>query len=172
MFRYICKSGALGVCGLCVFSTLAFASVPQKIEQSGNWAAYTLAEGEGKICYMASEPVDAKGNYSSRGKIYALITHKPSENSKNVFSYIAGYTYKKDSKVEVTVDGKKFSLFTQDDTAWAHTSEDDQGLSDAIKNGSKLIIKGVSSKGTETTDVFSLKGATAAYKSITQECYK
>lgn len=150
--------------------TVAQASEPQLLSTHGDWSAYTFKENGNKVCYMASTPRKAEGNYTKRGEIYALITHRPAENTKDVFSYIAGYDYKVDSDVKLKISSKEFTLFTQDDTAWAPDSETDRDLAKSVKGGSTMIIRGMSRRGTKTTDTFSLKGSTAAYKAISKAC--
>ena len=152
-------------------STAQAQSKPRQIgTTSGKWTAYVLVEKGQKVCYMVSQPIKAQGKYTSRGDIYALITHRPSENTKNVFSYITGYKYKSGSKVTVKVNGKTFELFTQDDTAWTPDPESDRKLAEAIRAGSSMVVKGTSSRGTLTTDTFSLSGSSDAFRKISKEC--
>lgn len=138
----------------------------------GKWTAYTLSEGGGTVCYMAAQPDKAEGRYNRRGEIFALITHRPAEGTKNVFSYIAGYEYKVGSDVKLTIDGQSFTLFSQDDTAWAPDAATDEKIANAIRKGSKMVVKGVSTRGTETVDTFSLKGSGSAHDAINAACVK
>lgn len=153
-----------------VFSPAAYASEPTLLSTHDAWSAYTFKENGNTVCYMASEPIKEEGNYSRRGKIYALITNRPAEGSKNVFSYIAGYPYKEASEAILQIDGTKFSLFTQDESAWAPDAETDGRIANAVRQGSKMIVKGTSRRGTLTTDTFSLKGSSAALDAITKAC--
>ena len=146
------------------------ASEPRLIATHGDWKAYTFRENGNKVCYMAAQPKKAIGNYTKRGKIYALITHRPAENTKDVFSYIAGYPYKGSSDVNVKIDAQNFVLFTQNDTAWAPDSPMDVKLARAIQKGSDMVVNGTSSRGTLTTDTFSLSGSSKAYRTISEEC--
>ena len=156
---------------LCVVTvSSAMASEPKLIGTYGDWAAYSYMENGKKVCYMASQPKTAVGNYTRRGDIFALITHRPAENTKNVFSYMTGYSYKSDSSVKIDIGGRKFNLFTQGDTAWAADAGADNALTAAIKGGSSMIVKGTSSRGTLTTDSFGLSGSSKAYNKISQEC--
>lgn len=158
--------------GLCVIATgvQAQASEQKEIGRFGAWAAYVFEENGGNVCYMAAKPSSSEGKYSRRGDVVAMITHRPGEGTKNVFSYMGGYGYKKGSNVELSVDGKKFTLFTQNDMAWAADSAADANLAEALKKGSKMVVKGVSGKGTETKDTFVLKGSTKAYEAISKAC--
>lgn len=155
-----------------VFAPASFAKTlkPRLLIQDGDWKAYVLVEGGQKVCYMVSQPVKEEGKYSSRGDIYALVTHRPAEGTTDVFSYIAGYRYKDGAEVNLSVDGRSFKLFTQGDTAWAEDPATDKKISASIRAGSKLVVKGASSRGTQTTDTFSLKGSGGAYKAISKEC--
>lgn len=146
------------------------AADPQQIGKFDDWTSYKLMEGKNKVCYMVSKPVKAKGKYTNRGEIFALITHRPSENTKDVFSYITGYTYKPGSDATVTIDGTRYMLFTQDDTAWAPDAQADEKLAKAIQKGSKMFVRGTSRYGTLTTDTYSLKGSGSAYDAISKEC--
>ena len=148
----------------------AQASEPTLIGNYGSWAAYSFTEDGSKVCYMASQPKKAEGNYTRRGEIFALITHRPAENTKNVFSYITGYEYKPASDATVKIDGKRFSLFTQDETAWAPDAARDNKLALSVRAGSNMVVTGTSKRGTLTTDTFSLKGSSAAHDAISKEC--
>ena len=119
---------------------------------------------------MASQPEKAQGNYTRRGEIFALITHRPGDDSFDVVSFVAGYTYKKNQDVSVNIDGRKFTLFTQADTAWTSDAATDKALADAIQAGNKMVVVGYSTRGTKTTDTYSLAGSSAAYDAITSAC--
>lgn len=148
----------------------AMANNAVQISEHGKWTAYYFIENGQKVCYMTSTPITDAGDYTKRGEIAAFITHWPSKASKDVFSYVAGYTYKSGSDVNISVAGKKYSLFTQGEMAWATDEATDKRLISSIKKGSKMIVKGTSSRGTATTDTYSLDGSTAAYNAITQAC--
>ena len=119
---------------------------------------------------MVSQPRKEEGNYTQRGDVFALITHRPAENSRDVFSYIAGYSYKPESEVTVTVGNQNFILFTEGESAWTPDQATDNKLTDAIRRGNSFVVKGVSARDTKTIDTFGLKGSSAAYKTISEEC--
>ena len=148
-------------------------AVAQGIERVGDfsdWSAFQFSEDGSAACYMASQPKNSEGNYKRRGDIYAIVTHRPGENRRDEVSIIAGYTFKKDSSVEVSIGSKKFQLFTQDDGAWAPDKESDKALVQAMIKGATMVVKGTSSRGTLTTDTYSLRGFTKAYQAINKAC--
>ena len=153
-------------------TTMASAQEPQTIGRNSDWIAYTYQSGGKTVCYMASTPTKAEGNYSKRGHIYALVTHHPDADSQGEFSIVTGYTYKTDSEVEVEIGGQKFSLFTDKDRAWAPDARTDSSIVAAMIKGSKMTVSGVSSRGTKTADTYSLSGFTATKKLIDGKCGK
>ncbi|MGC2854778.1 invasion associated locus B family protein [Novispirillum sp. DQ9] len=163
-------AAAVAVVALAAAPTASRAADPQLIGTFGAWTAYTFQEGAGKVCYMAAQPRKAEGDYSSRGDIFALVTHRPAENSNNVISIVAGYPYKEGSEVALTVGRTAFTLFTHGDRAWARTSQIDTQISQAIRKGSDMVVKGTSQRGTVTTDTYSLSGSSQAYEAISKAC--
>ena len=151
-------------------SLSAQASEARLLSTHGAWSAYVFTENGQKVCYMASQPQKHEGNYTRRGEIFAIITHRPAEKSKNVFSYTAGYPYRTGSDVRVRVNGRNFTLFTQGDNAWTPDAKTDNDLADAIRRGSTMVVTGTSQRGTLTTDTFSLRGSAAAHNAISREC--
>lgn len=164
------RIGLSVVAGLFGFTAAAMAQSVERLGDFDAWSAFRFAEGGGKACYMASQPVKAEGNYTRRGEIYALVTHRPGENRRDEISIIIGYTFKKDSFVDVAIGSSKFKMFTKDDGAWTANGDEDKKLVSAMKAGNRMQVKGTSSRGTLTTDTYSLKGFTAAYKKISEIC--
>ncbi|MGH6962708.1 MAG: invasion associated locus B family protein [Dongiaceae bacterium] len=151
-------------------ATTASAQNPKSIGSFGNWQALTFDEEGKQGCYVISEPDRKEGAYSSRGKVYALVTHRPEDKQVDVVTIIAGYTFKDSSEVTVEIGDAKFALFTSEGTAWAPDEEGDHNLVEAMKQGTGMVVRGVSSRGTETTDTYSLTGFTKAYNAIRQAC--
>ena len=74
---------------------------------------------------------------------------------------IAGYPYRDGSTVEVSIDGdQRFTLYTGGENAWSYP-EDQAQLIAAMRAGIDMVVKGTSSRGTLTTDTYSLRGFTA-----------
>jgi len=163
-----------GVLGLsCIFfswtSTFAAQDVTV-IGTHGVWTAYMYQEDSAAVCYMASGPTKAEGNYTRRGDIFMLVTHRPAENAFDVVSVVAGYPYKNNSDVSISVGSRIYELFTHGERAWARDVATDKAMVQSMIRGNTMIIKGTSSRGTLTTDTYSLRGFTAAHKTISMSC--
>jgi invasion protein IalB len=134
------------------------------------WEAYSDNEKNGKVCYLIGEPSKSEPAGAKRGKIFASITHRPGERIANEVGFNAGYLFKEGSDAELLVDGRKFSLFTKKDTAWGRDAATDRAVVEALAKGKQATIKGVSGRGTETTDIYSLAGFSQALQQIDKAC--
>ncbi len=142
----------------------------KRIGAYGDWSAFKFSEDGNPACYMSSEPTKAAGDYKKRGDVFATVTHRPAEKRVGEVSIIAGYVYKKGSAVEIAIGKQNFKLFTQEDSAWALDTEADTKLIAAMRKGNRMVVKGTSTRGTLTTDTYSLKGFTKAYRAIGKAC--
>ena len=159
------------ICLLLFLTTVVSGTVGATVvAQNGDWEGYSETEAGQQVCYMGSEPRKAEGKYKKRGQTYMLVTHRPSEKSANVVSIASGYTYKKGSEITASIGKKKFILHPDGGNAFTADSKADNDLVKAMINGSTMIIRGISSRGTKTTDTYSLKGFTATIKAITKAC--
>ena len=169
MLRFLCIVSAL----VLTFATTASAAQPQVLSESGDWTAWTYSDGGNLICYMSSTPKKDEGKYTKRGDIYVIITHRPAEKSFDEVSFIAGYQFKSGAPMTIKIGNKTFkNTFTEGDKAWMVSNAEDKNLIAEMKRGSRMIVDGISSRGTATKDTYSLKGFTSAYNTITAKCKK
>ena len=157
-----------------IFSALVLlSSNPVKAETVigvfNDWSAFTETEGGRKTCYIGSVPKKSEGKYTQRDPTYVIITHRPAEGTRDEVSVRAGYTYRDGSNVTVRIDKGTFKLWTQGGHAWA-INEDDPRLVQAMRRGNAMVVKGTSTRGTLTTDSYSLTGFTAAYNAASRAC--
>ena len=147
----------------------AMANEPTQIGTFKDWRAYTYKDAGGEICYIVSEPKKAEGNYTRRGDIYLLVTHRPGGKVFDEVSIITGYTYENGYEPTATVGSQRFKFYSEGDAAWAF-SADEKKLVDAMKRGANMVVRGKSSRGTVTTDTYSLSGVTASMQAIDKAC--
>ncbi len=149
----------------------AFAE-PVEMLVSKNWGAYRYDNNDSRICFVSSVPTKSKGKYDpkNRGDIRVFVSHGPGKAERDVVQVIAGYRYKPQSDVSLTIDGKAFKLFTIEDRAYAESEEDDRRIIVLMRRGSRMTIVGTSSRGTKTTDTYSLSGFTKTKAVIDKTC--
>ena len=165
--------GALWAVGLSCHDAIA-QTTPKIVKTIKHWTTYSYQEEETKICFVASQPTKSEGKYKRRGQVVFMVTHRINGDKKTVgeVSFAAGYTFPKDGKVSVVIDGKKtFELgLTKDGTAWATSPDVDEQIVAAMKKGTTMVLKSQSERGTKTTDTFSLSGITAALNLASKTC--
>jgi hypothetical protein len=61
-------------------------------------------------------------------------------------------------------------MYTEKDGAWIKNVAEEARLIEAMRKGSEMTVRGVSSRGTQTTDQYSLKGVSQAIDRADQEC--
>lgn len=149
----------------------ARAADPVAIDKYSDWAAWTYNDSGKTLCYATTAPKRMAGKYQGRLKPYIAVTHAPAANVRDQISYVAGYEFKPDSDVKVTIGKETFVLgVLQKDRAWAKDSDTDKALVVAMRKGNSLTIKGISARGTNITDVYSLLGFSKAYQAIGTAC--
>lgn len=143
--------------------------------QFGDWGAYTATPGGRKICFALSKPTSSVDNPPNRrtaaNVVYVFVSTRPSEKVKDEVSMlVTGYQLKPSTDASLAIGPTQFVMYTQNDGAWIKNAADEAKLIAAIRSGSELIIKATTSRGTQTTDTFSLKGAGQALDRVAQEC--
>ena len=137
-----------------------------------DWTAYSEGEAKNKACMAISKPKKDEGNYTKRGDIFAMITHLPGQDKWDEFSIVAGYNYKPGSNPDIQIGDLKLQLFTSGSRAWSFSVRDDIKIINSMKTSLKMKIVGTSSRGTITTDTYSLLGFSKAYQKINEACQK
>lgn len=164
----------LVVCATMAASAPAFADQREPLGSFRDWDAFMDTKDNGdKVCYMISSPkrTTTSKAISSRGDTFMMITHWPARKDRNVVSVIAGFTYKGQSEVRATIDGKTtFTFFTEADSAWLDTKAKDETMVAAMKRGGNVSVVGSSTRDTRLTDRYSLSGFTAAHNRISEAC--
>jgi hypothetical protein len=145
---------------------------PTLLGKYGEWGAYTAAPSGAKTCFAIAAPTTSQTNPPNRPRdpAHFFISTRPSEKVKDEVSVIMGYTLKPSSDVTVAIGPANFALYAQNDGAWIKNAADEARLVDALRKGSDAVVKGTSSKGTQTTDTFPLKGLAQALDRVGQEC--
>jgi hypothetical protein len=142
----------------------------QQLLAAQSWSALAYSDKGGKVCYLVGTPEKSEPAGLSRGRVDLYITHRPGEKALNVVHFDAGYPYKPGVSADLEIDGKKFTLFTDKDAAWASDSATDKAITEALAKGKRASLKGSSARGTATTDTYVLGGFDKALAAIDKAC--
>jgi hypothetical protein len=153
-------------------AAVAGGAEPTLIGQFGTWGAYSAAPNGKKVCFALAKPSSSKTNPPNRPRdpAYAFVSTRPSEKVTNEVSVMIGYTLKPGSESTLEVGGASYAMYTQGDGLWIKNAAEEERMVEAMRRSADLVVKGVSAKGTETTDTFTLKGLSQALEKIAQDC--
>jgi len=145
---------------------------PTLIGQYGTWGAYTAMPNGRKVCFAFAKPSSSKTNPPNRPRdpAYAFVSTRPAEKVVNEVSIMIGYALKPGSESSLEVGGSAYAMYTQGDGLWIKNAAEEEQMVSAMRKSAEVTVKGVSAKGTETTDVFSLKGLAQALDRLAQDC--
>ena len=145
---------------------------PALIGQYGIWGAYMATPNGKKVCFALAKPSSSKTNPPNRPRdpAYAFVSTRPAEKVTNEVSIMIGYTLKPGSESTLEVGGASYAMYAQGDGLWIKNAAEEERMVDAMRKSADVTVKGVSAKGTETTDTFSLKGLAQALDRLAQDC--
>jgi hypothetical protein len=145
---------------------------PTLLGQFGTWGAYAATPNGKKVCFALAKPSSSKTNPPNRPRdpAYAFVSTRPAEKVNNEVSIMIGYTLKPGSESTLEVGGASYAMYTQGDGLWIKNAAEEERMVEAMRKSADVVVKGVSAKGTETTDIFSLKGLSQALDRLAQDC--
>ena len=168
----------LSIRGAAVAALMAALAAPAVAAESrllgseGDWSAF--GGDDPKECWAVSPPKSTRNTQEgkevqvTRSDIRLYIAYRPGQNGE--VSFQGGYPFAPDSTVDVTIGSQTFKLFTEGENAWTGSPDEDAKLISALRAGSEAVVKGRSTRGTRTTDTFSLSGITAMTNAARDTC--
>lgn len=144
---------------------------PEQLATFGDWGAYLAQAGKDKTCYALGQPKSREPKAKLKDtSAYIFISSRPGENVRNEVAINLGYGTKDGSAASADIDGDGWELITKGTNAWVKDQSKEKEFVGALRGGSKLVVKAASSKGTTTTDTYTLKGLSDALARVAQEC--
>lgn len=165
---------------ICVVAAIVCAGFASAQESENRVAANTdwsvFVETDPNECWAVSAPKETVNSRDGqpvsvrRGDIRLIVFFRPNENVAGQVMFAGGYPFASGSTVSIKIDGTTFQMFTENETAWPATPEDDAKFVAAMKRGADAVVTGRSGRGTQTQDTFSLLGFTAAVEEAESRC--
>ena len=155
-------------------SAIAQEDSSNRVAANTDWSVFV--ESNPDECWAVSAPKETvntrDGNVVEvrRGDIRLIVFYRPSENVSGQVMFTGGYPFREDSTVSVQIGDVTYEMFTEGETAWPATDEDDARFVEAMKRGANAVLTAVSGRGTQTQDTFSLLGFTAAVEEAARRC--
>ena len=150
-------------------ATISNNNIPALEASFGAWHVLTITQDKGKICYCITSPIESVGNHISKRDPYVMVSLFGA--NKLEVSIRAGFLYKTNSIVYVSIDGKQLRFKAENDfVAWPEKQKTDKDVAKQMQNGKKLLAFYESFDRTYAVDTYTLEGFTKAYKYATKLC--
>ena len=137
---------------------------------------YSLEKGKWSFvkddtwCYIGSLPLKSDlPDTKKRGENYILV-YKLIGSDEKIIQIEAGYNYNLSADILVKIDQAEYGFYTTEDSSDTAWTNNDSEVIYAMKMGLELILNGESSRGTITNDTYTLKGFTAAFNKLNEDC--
>jgi hypothetical protein len=166
--------------GACALALAAGAGAWAQEESTNRVGANTdwsvFVEGDPKECWAVSQPKETVNTRDGRvvavrrGDILLFVTWRPASNVRGEVAFTGGYPFAPGSTVTLDIGGTKFEMPVDGEWAYPASPEEDAKIIAAMKQGSQAVVVGRSSRGTTTTDTFSLLGFTASVDDAAARC--
>ncbi|QFT58329.1 hypothetical protein FIU94_05775 [Sulfitobacter sp. THAF37] len=165
------------VAGLAALAASGAAAQDQstnRVAAKTDWSVFV--EDNPTECWGVSTPKETVNSRDgrvvavNRGQTLLMVFYRPSAGAKGQVAFTGGYPFKSGSTVTMDISGNSFELFTEGEWAWPATTDDDAKIITAMKRGADAVVSGVSGRGTDTKDTFSLLGFTAAVEDAAKRC--
>lgn len=150
--------------------TTAWAEEVQIIARQEAWTIYLHESKSSRICFAAAQPRQSEPATAKRDPIFFYISTWPGEAAVSEVSVKAGYLLRKGSNVTVAIGTSSFRLSVKDDRAFVADAADEKRLLETLRKGGTMTVTGVSERGTQTKDTYSLAGLGPALDRVSQGC--
>ena len=154
-----------------IFSvSYSFAEDVKKLGKYKDWETMVLVEASGNTCFAQSSPV-LQAPKSNKRDARLFISFRPGDKITDEISTTSGYEYNKNNKVIATSGKNKFNFdIKQQGFAWMTSNKNEKKMINVMMKGSRIMVTGFNSKGSQTIDHYSLLGFTKAYKAAKSAC--
>jgi invasion associated locus B (IalB) protein len=140
------------------------------VDHQGTWSVYADTASPKEVCFVAAQPQAVEPIGANRGPIYFYISAWPKDGIKLEPSIKAGYPVKPDKDMTVTIGSDTFKMYGKGDRGFILDPTEELKLIESMKKGSSAVVKGISAKGTGTTDTYSLTGLAQALDKMATTC--
>lgn len=148
----------------------ASAQTVDLVANQGAWSLYADKSTPKQVCFIASQPQAVEPIGANRGPIYFYISAWPKDGVKTEPSVKVGYPVNSTKDMTVTIGTDTFNLFAKGERGFVSDPTEELKLVEAMKKGATAIVRATSTRGTDTTDTYSLSGITAALNKMTETC--
>ena len=122
------------------------------------------------VCVAQSKPV-LQAPKTNKRDARLFVTFRPNEKIKDEVSITPGYEFNKQNSITAKSGKNKYNFdIAQQNFAWIADNKIEKKMIRTMKKGSRIMISGYNSSGSQTIDHYSLLGFTKAYNEAKKSC--
>ena len=153
-----------------LFTLNASAEEVKKVGKFKDWEAMVLVGNNGTVCFAQSKPV-LQAPKANKRDARLFVTFRPSDKIKDEISITPGYEFNKQNSITAKSGKNKYTFdISQQGFAWIADNKIERKMIKTMKKGSRIMISGYNSSGSQTIDHYSLLGFTKAYNEAKKSC--
>ena len=142
----------------------------KKVGKFKDWETMVLVKDTGVVCFAQSKPV-LQAPKTNKRDARLFVTFRPNEKIKDEVSITPGYEFNKQNSITAKSGKNKYNFdITQQNFAWITDNKIEKKMIRTMKKGSRIMISGYNSSGSQTIDHYSLLGFTKAYNEAKKSC--
>lgn len=135
-----------------------------------DWSVYSKVEGRERVCYALAKPSSKTPSTVNHGDVYFMVANWKSGAAKEQPSLLTGYALKPGIPPSARVGNAKTPMYAAQNEAFVESGSDEKKLVRAMRKGSAMRVDAMSTRGTQTSYEFSLRGITAALNKAKTVC--
>ncbi len=174
------KRSPLGIFSLfLVLAGLGGPALAQERELLGtfrDWNSFRETQDGSTVCYAVAIPDETQLSRRGRqrGDVYFFVTTWKELGVRNQVNVVIGYPIDEDSTPTIRIGNESFEMFgrnvNETGRTWLLDADETSALLGAMRRGARMTVTGRSELGTDSTDQYSLLGATDALASASGAC--
>ena len=142
----------------------------KKIGKFKDWETMILNDTNGRVCFAQTKPVLQSPKKNIRDA-RLFVSFRPTEKITDEISTTAGYDFNKQNSITAKSGKHKYKFdIAQQKFAWIADKKIEKKMIRTMKKGSRLMVSGYNSTGSQTIDHYSLLGFTKAYNKAKKSC--
>ena len=142
----------------------------KKVGKFKDWETMVLVKDTGVVCFAQSKPV-LQAPKTNKRNARLFVTFRPNEKIKDEVSITPGYEFNKQNSITAKSGKNKYNFdIAQQNFAWIADTKIEKKMIRTMKKGSRIMISGYNSSGSQTIDHYSLLGFTKAYNEAKKSC--
>ncbi len=148
----------------------ALAAKPEPVATFRDWSVFVQEVDGDKICFAATEAKEKSPRSVTHGDVFFLIASWQSGAANEQPSLMAGYNFREGPEPTLRIGSDKWQMYVSENEAFIDKADDENRLVRAMRRGADMRVSAMSTRGTATSYVISLRGVSAALDRAKSAC--